>query len=86
MPADFCGPRRRTGLSDRQYPESGEYGLAFEARLLRKQDKPGFPLMQSEQIDRRDHQRTVIDVAREAGQINSGAQSASRSSADNSFA
>ncbi|HXJ40314.1 MAG TPA: hypothetical protein VNH18_13625, partial [Bryobacteraceae bacterium] len=52
-----------------QYFESGEYGLVFEARLMKKRHELGLPLIQSQQIDREDYQQAVVEAAREAGQL-----------------
>lgn len=49
--------------------ESGEYGLAFEARLMGKRHELGLPLIQSDQITRDDYQQAVMAIARDTGQL-----------------
>ena len=49
--------------------ESGEYGLAFEARLMGKRHELGLPLIQSDQITRDDYQHAVMAIARDTGQL-----------------
>jgi hypothetical protein len=49
--------------------ESGEYGLAFEARLMSKRHELGLPLIQSDQITRDDYQQAVMAIARDTGQL-----------------
>ncbi|NDJ12670.1 MAG: hypothetical protein EBY17_15970 [Acidobacteriia bacterium] len=49
--------------------ESGEYGLAFESRLMGKRHELGLPLIQSDQITRDDYQQAVMAIARDTGQL-----------------
>lgn len=49
--------------------ESGDYGLVFEARLMRKRYDLGLPLIQSDQITRDDYQQAVMEVARDTGAL-----------------
>jgi hypothetical protein len=46
-----------------------EYGLVFEARLMKRRFELGLPLIQTDSVDRDDYQRTVVEAAREAGRL-----------------
>ncbi len=47
--------------------ETGEFGLMFEARLMRKRWELGLPLIQSDQITGDEYQQAVMAIARETG-------------------
>ncbi len=49
--------------------EAGDYGLAFEARLMRKRQELGLPLIQSDQISGDDYQQAVMAIARDTGRL-----------------
>jgi hypothetical protein len=46
-----------------------EYGLVFEARLMKKRHELGLPLIQTDSLSRDDYQQAVMDAARETGQL-----------------
>jgi hypothetical protein len=52
-----------------QYLEAGEYGLVFEARLMKKRFEMGLPLIQSDSLDDAAYQAAVVEVARETGRL-----------------
>jgi hypothetical protein len=45
-----------------------EFGLVFEARLMKKRHELGLPLIQTDSITRDDYQQFVVEAALEAGQ------------------
>ena len=51
------------------YLATGEYGLLFEARLMRKRFDLGLPLVQTESVALQSYQDGVVDVARETGRL-----------------
>ena len=52
-----------------QFLAKKEYGLVFEARLMKKRHELGLPLIQTDSLSREDYQEFVIEAAREAGQL-----------------
>jgi hypothetical protein len=52
-----------------QFLASKEYGLLFEARLMKKRYELGLPLIQTDSLARDDYQQAVIEAAREAGRL-----------------
>jgi len=50
-----------------KYQEAGEFGLVFEARLMKRRHELGMPLIQTNQIDREDYQQSVVEIARDTG-------------------
>jgi hypothetical protein len=52
-----------------RFTESGEYGLVFEARLMRKRYELGMPLIQTDQISTNEYQQAVMDTARDVGKL-----------------
>jgi hypothetical protein len=52
-----------------QYLAAKEYGLAFEARLMKKRFEMGLPLIQSDSLDDPAYQAAVVEVARETGRL-----------------
>jgi hypothetical protein len=52
-----------------QFLASKEYGLLFEARLMKKRHELGLPLIQTDSLTRDDYQQAVIDAARETGRL-----------------
>lgn len=46
-----------------------EYGLVFEARLMKKRFEVGLPLVQTTAIIRDDYQQAVVEAARETGNL-----------------
>jgi hypothetical protein len=47
--------------------ETGDYGLVFEARLMKRRYELGMPLIQTDQISEGDYQQSVMEIAREVG-------------------
>lgn len=52
-----------------QFLATKEYGLVFEARLMKKRHELGLPLIQTDSLSGEDYQQAVMDAAREAGQL-----------------
>ncbi|MES1260366.1 MAG: hypothetical protein ABUS49_01425 [Acidobacteriota bacterium] len=52
-----------------RYLTAKEYGLLFEARLMKKRHELGLPLIQTDALTREDYQESVIAAAREAGEL-----------------
>src|SRR5262245_22588011 len=56
-----------------QFREQHNYALLFEARLMKKRGELGLPLIQTDTAippDKRDeYERTMMDAARETGQL-----------------
>lgn len=52
-----------------EYRAAKEYGLLFEARLMKRRFELGLPLVQTDTCAQDDYQRTVIEAAREAGAL-----------------
>src|ERR1700736_5808783 len=50
-----------------QFLANKEYGLVFEARLMRKRFELGLPLVQTDSVTQDDYQQGVVEAAREAG-------------------
>jgi len=55
-------------LIDR-FTSGGEYGLLFEARLMKKRHELGLPLIQTESVGGDEYQAAVVEAAREAGTL-----------------
>src|SRR3954470_13236692 len=52
-----------------QFLDSKDYGLVFEARLMKKRYEMGLPLIQTSSLDRDDYQQAVVEIARETGRL-----------------
>ncbi len=52
-----------------QYRATKEYGLLFEARLMKARHELGLPLIQTDSLTREDYQNAVVAVARETGEL-----------------
>jgi hypothetical protein len=52
-----------------QFRAAKEYGMLFEARLMKKRQELGLPLIQTDALTRDDYQEAVIAAAREAGEL-----------------
>ena len=52
-----------------QFLASREYGLAFEARLMKKRHELGLPLLQTDSLNDEAYQAGVVKIARETGQL-----------------
>ncbi len=48
---------------------TGEYGLVFEARLMKQRFRLGLPLVQTNSIDSDDYQQAMLEAARETGSL-----------------
>lgn len=46
-----------------------DYGLLFEARLMKKRFDLGLPLLQTDSLDDEAYQKSVVEVARETGEL-----------------
>jgi len=52
-----------------QFLESKDYGLAFEARLMKKRFELGLPLLQTDALEDAAYQAGVVEVARDTGNL-----------------
>ena len=52
-----------------QFKDSGEFGLRFEARLMKKRLELGLPLVQTDSITSEEYQNFVVEAARETGRL-----------------
>ena len=52
-----------------RFTASGDYGLLFEARLMKKRHELGLPLIQTDSVPDDAYQTAVIEAAREAGRL-----------------
>jgi hypothetical protein len=52
-----------------QFLQKKEYGLVFEAHLMKKRHDLGLPLIQTDSIAADDYQQAVMDAARETGRL-----------------
>ena len=52
-----------------QFKASGEFGLLFEARLMKKRFDLGLPLVQTGSITSEDYQNFVVEAARDTGRL-----------------
>lgn len=52
-----------------QFLASKEYGMVFEARLMKKRHELGLPLIQTDSLTRDDYQHAVVEIARETGRL-----------------
>lgn len=48
--------------------DAGEFGLAFEARLMKRRHELGMPLIQTDMIEGAEYQQSVVQIARETGE------------------
>lgn len=52
-----------------QFKTSGEYGLLFEASLMKRRFELGLPLIQTDSISSDEYQNFVVEAARETGRL-----------------
>jgi hypothetical protein len=52
-----------------QFLKAKEYGMLFEARLMKKRQELGLPLIQTDALTRDDYQEAVIVAARQTGEL-----------------
>ena len=52
-----------------RFLEAKEYGMVFEARLMKKRHELGLPLIQTDALTRDDYQEAVVAIARETGEL-----------------
>jgi hypothetical protein len=53
----------------REFTASGQYGLLFEARLMKKRHELGLPLVQTDSVDDNAYQSFMADAARDTGRL-----------------
>ena len=52
-----------------QFKTAGEYGLLFEARLMKKRLDLGLPLIQTDSLTSDEYQNAVVEAARDTGRL-----------------
>ncbi len=66
---ESAGPAAGLDFLIAQFLAAKEYGMVFEARLMKKRQELGLPLIQTDALTGDDYQQAVMEAARETGAL-----------------